>query len=247
MLLLDCGNTRIKWCLAENNKIIRSGEELLSALDPALLAAELGGMSFNRVLVASVRVSEVLDSLLDALQRMVDVKIYAISHDDMSGQQFAYDEVKRLGVDRCLVISAVRDLYQGACMVIDSGSALTADLIDGDGRHIGGYIFPGCKMLQDSLVAGTSKIVLDDDVQCGLSPGRNTEQCVVNGVHIMVSQTISYLESQCQGYGINKVILTGGDAKYIAGFIVGAYELRPVLVFEGMAGLFGSRLEGELH
>jgi type III pantothenate kinase len=240
--MIDCGNTRLKW-MNSDGVVGSQGAELVDTLDVDALLAVLLSQSFESCLVSSVNMSGCVESLIERLGRETDVKV--ISHDDLGDSQFAYKERSRLGLDRCLAVQAVRQLSDSGGLVIDSGSAMTADFIAPDGRHVGGYIFPGYKMLKESLISGTSKIYIERESEMGYKPGVDTESCVLNGVQVLMSQAIKYLEELCGKYGIERIFITGGDAEYISAFVTGGFEIRQNIVFDGMLSLsrniFGGR------
>ena len=147
---------------------------------------------------------------------------------------FIYNDVGRLGVDRCLAMVAAYDRYQGGVLVIDCGSAMTADLILATGEHVGGYIFPGFSLLKQSLLSGTYKVIVSANVEQSYKLGTNTEECVDNGGHMMVRSTLYGLIELAAGYGVSNVLLTGGDGLKAKALIGGGCEYDKDLVFKGL-------------
>jgi type III pantothenate kinase len=128
----------------------------------------------------------------------------------MHGLTFAYEKSERLGVDRCL---AMVGAYTGCgVLVVDAGSAITADYVSASGEHIGGYIFPGYEMSRNALLGKTEKIGVRAELgNDGL--GRNTEDCVNNGFALMFGSMFAGLVHTAKELGINEYAITGGDAK----------------------------------
>jgi len=152
----------------------------------------------------------------------------------MCGVEFIYRDVERLGVDRCLAMVAAYDSFQQGVLVIDCGSAMTADLILPKGLHEGGYIFPGFRLLKQSLLSGTSKVIVNSDVERCFGFGRSTEECVDNGVHMMMRSTLLGLIKLAAGYGVFDVVLTGGDGLKAKVLIGEKVEYEKDLVFKGL-------------
>jgi type III pantothenate kinase len=75
----------------------------------------------------------------------------------------AYDVPERLGVDRWLAMLAAYNSLSEAVVVIDLGSAMTADGISKAGHHVGGYIAPGLRMMAQSLLARTDLVRFDGE------------------------------------------------------------------------------------
>ncbi len=244
-LLIDCGNTRIKWCFLDGGKIGDPEGVYISDLDVSDLLARWSQMSFDQVFVSTVNLSPKLDGLVEGLTVKAGKWVKMLAHRDIDDFDFAYQDIERLGIDRCLVVLAVRALTDEGALIIDAGSAMTADIVLPGGEHIGGYIFPGCEMLQDSLIAGTSKIAMRQSVERGLGPGRSTEACVANAVNVMISQTMSFLEELWGKYAVKNIYLAGGDAVYVADYMAKVCEVRQGLVFEGMALVVEKMVRGE--
>ena len=99
----------------------------------------------------------------------------------MNGVHFAYEDISRLGVDRCLAMIGAYHLVGSGVLVIDCGSAITADLVNGSGEHIGGFILPGVRMLESSLLGGTAKVLVEHETVISTEWGVSTEECVEHG------------------------------------------------------------------
>ena len=69
-----------------------------------------------------------------------------------------YRDPERLGVDRWLALIAARERSKQPTVIVDAGSACTIDLLDSEGRHLGGYILPGLTAMGEALVRGTHQI-----------------------------------------------------------------------------------------
>ena len=64
----------------------------------------------------------------------------------------AYDDPLSLGSDRFFaMLGAMNQFSKNPLLVIDIGSAMTFDVIDGDGYHQGGLIMPGLGVLRKSF------------------------------------------------------------------------------------------------
>jgi type III pantothenate kinase len=236
MLQIDCGNTRLKWLFVSDEGVVARGAGTLSGFDLDAFLSMVSDISPRRVLVSSVSEHEVLDRLLARLSAVGGMAVHLITHRDLPQDvHFAYDDVASLGIDRCMVVLAAgEDLAQGG-LVLDCGSAMTADLILPSGQHLGGYIFPGYSMLRSTLLGGTAKVIVGDELEGSGFPGESTDQCVANAVYVMLKSSVSFLLELACRHGIGRVYITGGDSKRIESFFGGKCEVRPDMVFEGMA------------
>jgi type III pantothenate kinase len=151
-----------------------------------------------------------------------------------------YRDYRRLGLDRWLAILGGYELAGKACLVLDLGTAITADLVDPDGRHLGGYICPGLPLMRDELRTHTRRIRYDNAEAMRaigeLLPGRSTAEAVERGCLLMLR---GFVREQCLAatrlLGEDfEVFLTGGDA----GLVLDVWpniRHRADLVFVGLA------------
>jgi len=235
ILELDCGNTRIKWRLLSSvGLVLKRGS--LAVNDSGFLIYDSQFELVTRVLISSVVCHKELDALHQAYISMLgaDSVFVAKSQQRMKGLKFAYDQSERLGVDRCLAMLAAYKKCPEGVLVVDCGSAITADIVTADGQHQGGYILPGRQILSSSLIAGTSRIEVEREVPISLSPGRSTEACVSNGANVMLLSTLSYFQRIARECGVVTCLITGGDAETLGSLGVLSYEYHKDLVFEGL-------------
>ncbi|MFC3034479.1 type III pantothenate kinase [Pseudoalteromonas fenneropenaei] len=169
-LLIDVGNTAVKLALCNGEGI------------QAISADKLDWDTITEVVVGKVGKSEHLTPYLaEATARQVPV--YEAEVSATLGQlQCAYPQYQNLGIDRWLAVIAAYYLYpQQACIIIDSGTATTVDVLSAQGKHLGGWIIPGLDMMMKSLTANTQKVFVDEDSPFLLALGKNTPNAVKNG------------------------------------------------------------------
>lgn len=148
-LVLDAGNTALKWTLFEQQQVV----DKWVSNDPPVLNPE-------RIIVASVRSSQQTEALKQQLSTTyANVPVTQIrSERSACGVRNSYAEPHRLGVDRWLTAIAAYLEYGGPCVVVDAGTAIKVEFIDASGTHQGGYIVPGLELMSSSLVANTAQI-----------------------------------------------------------------------------------------
>jgi type III pantothenate kinase len=141
---------------------------------------------------------------------------------------------ERLGVDRWLALIAVRERQQNVC-VVDCGTAVTIDVLQKDGQHLGGYILPGLTMMADVLLQQTKRVRFDAaSVEAGVSLGTSTGEAVQHGALAAVIALIERLVAQ---YGVH-LVLTGGDAPQVAAGLSIPYGHEPELLLHGLQCYF---------
>lgn len=242
ILELDCGNSFIKWRVLGEDVRRVIGEGVVDS-DLALLESLKGlkGLSLLHCRLVSVRTAEETSALISLLTEAFGVSVVcATPAREMSGVRNGYEEFERLGLDRWLAILGGFHLASGACLVLDFGTAVTADFIAGDGEHLGGFICPGMPLMRNQLRTHTRRIRYGDlaaeRALESLVPGRTTVEAVERGCLLMLRGfVLTQLELARNYWGEDfAVFLTGGDADLVSEIVPEA-RVVPDLVFVGLA------------
>lgn len=242
ILELDCGNSFIKWRVldAEAGALVAEG---VVDSDEALVSGlrSLDKLSLGKCRLVSVRAEDETNLLIGFLKREFDISVVcATPAREMSGVKNGYEDYERLGLDRWLAMLGGFHLAGGACLVLDFGTAVTADFISSDGEHLGGFIGPGMPLMRNQLRTHTRKIRYGDlaaeRALASHAPGRNTVEAVERGCSLMLRGfVLTQLEMARSYWGESfSVFITGGDAELVSDV---APEARVVsdLVFVGLA------------
>lgn len=263
-LLIDIGNSRIKWCLYNSveNEFGSEGAMLHDKAELPALFSEQWGLLDNpdRVVISNVsgqQLAESMDAWVDKKWKIKTeyVKTEAFSH----GVTNAYSDYSELGIDRWMAIIAAwqRFRQQGkAVCVIDCGTATTIDGISASGQHLGGFIIPGHTVMQEILINNTSDIKMAKNIltrkilRKETSPGKtlspvnfpsSTEEGVNSGCYLATISLIDSVVTSMQDDSGKQVncIITGGDAEFVVEQLAGKFEYEPKLVLHGLAMLSG--------
>lgn len=242
ILELDCGNSFIKWRVlsVDAGRVIGEG-----VVDSNLALLEglggLKGLALTFCRLVSVRTADETGVLMSLLRETFDVSIVcAAPAREMSGVRNGYEEFERLGLDRWLAMLGGFHLASGACLVLDFGTAVTADFVAADGEHLGGFICPGMPLMRNQLRTHTRKIrygdVAAEQALEHLVPGRATVEAVERGCLLMLRGfVLTQLELARNYWGESFVVfLTGGDASLVSEVVPQA-RVVPDLVFVGLA------------
>ncbi|WLH12233.1 pantothenate kinase [Pseudomonas hefeiensis] len=242
ILELDCGNSFIKWRVLHpdgvtplEGGVVGSDNDLLASLNNA------DKFQLKKCRLVSVRTPEETDSLITSLVDAFGVSVSrAVPVREMAGVRNGYDDYERLGLDRWLALLGGFHLAAGACLVLDFGTAITADFVAADGEHLGGFICPGMPLMRNQLRTHTRRIRYDDmaaeRAHESLAPGRSTVEAVERGCMLMLRGfVLTQLELATEYWGGDFVVfLTGGDANLVSGVVPDA-RVVPDLVFVGLA------------
>lgn len=129
-------------------------------------------------------------------------------------------EPVKTGLDRFLVALGAFEMLKQACIVVDAGTALTCDFVDGEGVFHGGAIVPGGQMMLDSLPwrAPALPSVKLSDMPSPLEPfGKTTEHAMLLGVQAAARGAVRFLaERYAEFYAAYPVVIaTGGSAQLL--------------------------------
>lgn len=157
-LLVDIGNSRIKWAVSSAGNFVAQGQSPLAAeLAAGLLAEDRQGLTEIRVAnVAGARAGQRVGAALQARYGLAPV--FALSAAEGADVVSGYTDAAQLGVDRWLAICAGFHRYRAPMCVVDAGTATTVDVVSGGGRHAGGLILPGIDLMQAALRQGTGDL-----------------------------------------------------------------------------------------
>ncbi|MDR9438214.1 MAG: type III pantothenate kinase [Halomonas sp.] len=242
ILDLDIGNTLSKWRLkdADSSEIRSRGavwtrEEWRPGADiPDLDVVEA-------VRISSVARKTVLEETVGLLRRRVGTVHVARSTAEAMGVTNGYEEPGRLGVDRWMGALAGYQLA-GGCCAVDCGSAITVDFVLPGGRHLGGYILPGLRLMKESLKLGTRNVAIDPDSEAEelLEPGRRTVEAVNHGIYMAAVSAVNRIYSEvCDQQGVAlPMLLTGGDARVVSRGIQVPHAVWPDMVYGGLEACY---------
>lgn len=258
ILDLDIGNTLSKWRLKDTaSSEIRSRGAVWTREEwrPGSDIPDLDVVEAVRI--SSVARQAVLQETVSLLRRQVGVVYVARSISEALGVTNGYQEPGRLGVDRWMGALASYQLVGGCCSV-DCGSAITIDFVLPGGRHLGGYILPGLRLMKESLQLGTRNVAIDPDSEADelLAPGKNTVEAVNHGIYMSAVSAVNRIYSEvCDREGVAlPLLLTGGDARVVSRGVRVPHAVWPDMVYGGLEASFpltaaerAGRLSGAPH
>lgn len=233
--LIDIGNTRTKWRIIDENFECRdSGWSWNDQFELDGCKKLLGIQGLKKIYLSNVGRVHLTEHVQNCAELYAAECVVVSSTSAMEQMVFAYQEMARLGVDRCLAMYAA---YDGSgVMVIDAGSAITIDIVSDSARHLGGYILPGCSMLFNSLNIGTSRIGVDTIVG-DEALGCSTEECVGNGMTVLLQGLFLHLFKKADKLNIKRIVITGGDAPMLSKLIPKEMLCKENLVLDGLLKL----------
>jgi type III pantothenate kinase len=244
-LLVDIGNTRVKWARLVGGKLGRQHAAAHAGWTSKDFARALfrGLGALERILVVSVAGPRV-DRLVSAAAKArtgIEPEFFTSTR-SAGGVTTQYSEPWRLGADRLVGAIGAHRLARGrAVCVIGVGTALTLDLVDASGRHRGGAIVPAPGLMKHSLLTKTNGI--RRRAQGGSPAGRffarSTRAAIEQGSRYAAAAVIDRAVAEARKAigGTPLVLLTGGGAPALRPLINSRHRFVPDLVLQGLAVL----------
>jgi type III pantothenate kinase len=237
LLLIDAGNTRVKWALAHEDA--ESGAWQASG---ALFHAELDALAIilakhqpRRAWVSNVAGASIR-SQLEALLRASGMPSESVhwfrSQAQCAGVMNGYRDPTQLGCDRFASLIGARALFpEQALLVITAGTATTIDALDASGRFFGGMILPGLGTMAQSLALSTAQLPHVDarvSVSCFAD---NTLDAIVGGC--VQAQLGAIMQARAQ-LPEASCVLSGGAAEYLLPYVPAPVQQVEQLVLRGL-------------
>jgi type III pantothenate kinase len=241
-LLVDIGNTRIKWARLSRTRLGRQRAATHAGWRAEDFSRVVIGSArgIDRIVVVSVAGTRT-DRLLTAAARRAGVGIeFATSQRRLAGVTTRYVDPWRLGTDRLVAVIGAYQMAKGrAACVIDVGTTLTVDLVDRKGIHRGGAIVPAPQLMVDSLLRNTSGI-LKRARGTSVAPtlfARTTRDAIEQGARHAAAAVIDRAVAEAKELlrTAPLVLLTGGAAQPLRGVIRSRHIHVPDLVLRGLA------------
>lgn len=234
VLAIDCGNSRLKWGLHRDGAWLRRDSVPLGAivrLEPQW--RDLGAV--DKVVMSNVAGPAVGLEIDQLLRRWPVEPIRAAARRAQCGVVNGYEHPERLGADRWAALIGARALERGACLVVDAGTATTADMLSADGTFTGGVILPGVSLMKRALAQHAAQLPVAEG-RLAAEP-RNTEDAIETGCLLAQAGAIERLHAQMERGA--RCLISGGNAAKIAQAL--RIEARVVdnLVLEGLLKIAG--------
>ncbi len=217
LLAVSVGNTRtrigafVEGKLAEtatldNTDPSRIGEALAHAFAP------LRDLPESAVVLASVDPAQT-QRITAELTGRTGRAIHRIERDLPVPIGRQLDPEAIVGEDRLLNAAAAFDVLKQACVVVDAGTAITIDFVDGEGTFHGGAIAPGAQLMMDALTQRTAQLPEVEFAKPAEAVGHNTIEAMRSGVFYglrgMVHELVERFAETAGNFPL--VVATGGD------------------------------------
>lgn len=215
MLLLDVGNSRIKWVLAERGVWLRH-DHLQGVAGIAEWAALRQAFATlpppHKILVSNVAGEQAAQQVRAACAAWSCPVEFVTAKDEQCGVRNAYQQPAQLGSDRWAALIAAWHQARAACLVVSCGTATTVDALSDGGEFLGGLILPGVDMMRRSLAEGAAQLAATEGNWREFP--RNTADAMYSGA---IQATVGAIRQQFELLGMHgaQCLLSGGAADSI--------------------------------
>lgn len=230
-LLLDAGNSRIKWgILADGHWLAEGAMATADAEQLASVAARFPGID---AIVGANVAGPGLERLIDQALAERGAPRWVRSTRSCGGVVNLYDNPAQLGVDRWAALIAARSLHAGACLVVTAGTATTADILDEEGVFQGGLILPGEEMMRSALAERTAQLPFATG--CFVATPRNTADAIASGCLNAQIGAVERMFELIADRPSSICLLNGGSAESLEALLRIRTQRVDNLVLKGLA------------
>ncbi|GMR08013.1 MAG: type III pantothenate kinase [Gammaproteobacteria bacterium] len=253
ILLVDAGNSAIKWCLLDTTDMKLDDTQSAYYKDDEDDAAMFDEIWQDLAAPEQVVISNVVDdefgeNVTQWCQSQWEITPEIIlSREQAHGVTNAYTHPEKLGTDRWAAMISGWNRFNKACCIVDCGSAITIDVLSNDGKHMGGLIVPGLAMMQQVLLDETgissgietnNKYIGDENVGDEVSLLANDTGSGIHGGTVyaavaLIDRVMADLTNEAELDVI--CVLTGGDAYRLLPLLSTECIHEPDLVVHGLA------------
>jgi len=240
ILLFDIGNTHTHIGIANLRRVIRWIDLPTKSWETGTAARKLRTFVRSTVLTGAA-ICSVVPRATPRIQSVLRVnwglKAVELSAKSISGVGIDYPRPGTIGPDRLANAIAARHHFGAPVVVVDFGTAVTFDVVNGKGNYVGGIIAPGLAAMTDYLHERTALLPRIKIREVRSPIGKTTEHAMligaVHGYRGLVRELILELK-QALNVKALPIIATGGYAKLIAAKLPEITAVEAHLTLEGL-------------
>lgn len=193
-------------------------------------------------MLASV-VPEQTSVVCHAVKRIIGTTLMVLGQDHAAiDMPIAVDQPEKVGHDRIADAIGADKKYGHPLMVVDMGTATTVNVVDREGKFVGGMIIPGMRTSFDALCNRASQLFPISLELPDALIGRNTTECMQSGLLYGYASMIDGLADRiAEELGEQpKIVMTGGLARLIVNVCKRPIIYNEHLLLEGLYHIYRS-------
>lgn len=238
LLTLNVGNTNTYLGFFEKNKLKKT---ICFFTQKEIIKKEIEKIKLpvNAIIFGSV-VLEINPFLKNFLKNHFQINPIQVLSSKITYLPIFYKNIDKLGVDRIANCVAGINKYKKSLIIIDAGTAITFDVINKKGEFIGGVISAGMEIWNKGLNQKTSQLPCVKIIKPNCVIGQDTFHCIQSGITFgyigMIKEIIKQIKKELNY--TPKIIITGGNGKFIKEQIKEIKSYDPFLTLEGLKILY---------
>jgi type III pantothenate kinase len=242
ILAIDAGNSRVKWGWLDNDggstDLRWSDVATVSLIEFAASSDHVNPFSITHEAPESIVISNVAGEgahqLLVNWTSIFDAEpMWLRGETERCGVRSRYERPEQLGPDRWAALVAARSVHSGACLVVNSGTATTVDMLAADGTFLGGAILPGVELMRFVLHEHTGRLPIQEG-QYRDAP-RNTVDAIETGCRHAQAGAIERMYRAFRELDGNPLcVVSGGAGRLLMDQITSPRRYVENLVLEGL-------------
>lgn len=211
-IIIDIGNTHSKIVKIVSGELVESAVFSPRSIPEWALKESAG----RDVMIVSVVPSKTKEAE-KALKKLTGNDPYVLCHDHFKSIKSKYLDINELGLDRLCNIAYAVKYHKRNTVVIDFGSAVTFEIINGRSEFEGGMILPGIKLQYESLAKNTALLPELKSGSVNYFIGRSTAECIRSGVQHGIAAVCNDFVREFKERISSRmtVVLSGGDAELV--------------------------------
>ena len=165
ILAIDAGNSRVKWGWHDGSAW--SNLATVSLIEFAASNHDINPFAAThenpeRIVISNVAGEGAHQLLVNWTSIFEAEPFWLAGEAERCGVKSRYERPEQLGADRWASLVAARALHRGNCLVVNAGTATTADLLSAEGEFLGGLILPGVDLMRFVLHEHTGRLPLQE-------------------------------------------------------------------------------------
>jgi type III pantothenate kinase len=245
LLVVDVGNTQTHFGTYRDGRLVEhwrfttvrdsTADELGAVLRNLLELRGIGLADLDASIVSST-VPQLRPEWEAMAARYLDHRMLAVGPGIKTGMALRYDNPREIGPDRLVNAVAAFERVEGACVVVDFGTAVTFDPVSAEGEYLGGIIMPGVEISMEAL---TNRAAALPKIELGAPRsliGKSTVDAIRSGVIYGFAGAVDGIMRRLRAEmgAETETIATGGLAEHIVPFTEEIDETDDLLTLTGL-------------
>jgi type III pantothenate kinase len=245
LLAVDVGNTQTHFGTFDGHELVEhwrfatvrqsTADELGAALRNLLTlrGLDLGDLESS---IVSSTVPELRAQWTEMAARYLGHEMPVVGPGLRTGMALRYDNPREIGPDRLVNAVAAHARFDGACVVVDFGTAVTYDVVSAGGEYLGGIIFPGVEISLEALTERAAALPKIDLTPPRVLIGKSTVDAIRSGVIYGYAAQVDGIVTRLRGElgPDTSAIATGGLASSIVPHCQTIDEVDDLLTLTGL-------------